>query len=692
VVPEAVEPLAAVEVFAQAESASLEKTVTEEPISQTESVVGDSPQPVNVPQEESVPTTPSAPLSIETQPIELKPQASEKLVPESDSVTVDPPETAQVLSSNEKVFSELELIDSEPPALAESSDVVSEVEMVLEPQSLLAELEASSDPELVPEPQESDPAETPTPVETVPEIQSVTKETIVPVDTDNPVDPIVSVEVLTHTKHVPVLPPVEVEETESVAQEEPSAEDNSNAVILEHKTVDMDCTTHAETLTSEEPKSIPTNEFQPEGIQRNASIDSACSALGKATHKYLRRQPNILDTTPSDGDSPKRPEPVNLLGTICKFYIKDKRLLATIERRRHRSLIMHKYLSSFDSMDDSIEEVPNDTQSNLFEEMNEVSLASSTDLQPPTGRAETPTSEVDPIRFVDECFAFDTDKTETDMIDEISLNTDKSQCLLSSRNMVESNVNDLESEIESVNETSLDTDASHCFVSTESKHKSHEFESETDMTDDDCLDIDASECSNISEDKHEDHLNHLEDVVTVGDNIALRLDMASQTSCDMSEELDVESDSIVAFSLSEITYNFINEILFSDQLSSESIKSDESEPSTACETFNADGDSEQEFVSERVLVLDDQRSLNTNTSSNNNLHNHMHLPLTQTNHPTSGSRRTNGKLTNGSLRWSGSYTTELPNSGSMAVQHDDVADDDVVLLRRFVPGNTRLWP
>nr|XP_016940599.1 serine-rich adhesin for platelets isoform X9 [Drosophila suzukii] len=124
-----------------------------------------------------------------------------------------------------------------------------------------------------------------------------------------------------------------------------------------------------------------------------------------------------------------------------------------------------------------------------------------------------------------------------------------------------------------------------------------------------------------------------------------------------------------------------------DQLSSESIKSDESEPSTACETFNADGDSEQEFVSERVLVLDDQRSLNTNTSSNNNLHNHMHLPLTQTNHPTSGSRRTNGKLTNGSLRWSGSYSTELPNSGSMAVQHDDVADDDVVLLRRFVPGS-----
>ncbi|XP_017078012.1 uncharacterized protein LOC108112564 isoform X10 [Drosophila eugracilis] len=124
-----------------------------------------------------------------------------------------------------------------------------------------------------------------------------------------------------------------------------------------------------------------------------------------------------------------------------------------------------------------------------------------------------------------------------------------------------------------------------------------------------------------------------------------------------------------------------------DQLSSESIKSDESEPSTACETFNGDGDSEQEFVSERALVLDNQRSLNTNTNSNNNLHAQLHLPLTQTNNPATGSRRTNGKLTNGSLRWSGSYSTELPNGGSIAAQQDDVADDDVVLLRRFVPGS-----
>ncbi|XP_070851089.1 titin homolog isoform X3 [Drosophila suzukii] len=274
VVPEAVEPLAAVEVIAQAVSASLEKTVSEEPISQTESIFVDSPQPLNVgPQEDSVPTSPSVPTSFETKPNDLEPQASAKLVPEADSVTVDPSETAQVLSLNGIIISESQLIDSEHP-----------VEM----ESLLAEPPAS-------EPLESEPAAPPTPVEIVPEIESITKDTIVPVETDTPVDSIVSVEVLTDTKHVPVLPPVELEESESVAQEEPSAEENSNAVILEPQTVDMDCTTEVETLTSEEPKSISTNDIQSEGIQRNASIDSACSALGSIAEREVKKWYNAVE-------------------------------------------------------------------------------------------------------------------------------------------------------------------------------------------------------------------------------------------------------------------------------------------------------------------------------------------------------------------------------------------------------------
>ncbi|KPU76503.1 uncharacterized protein Dana_GF13187, isoform B [Drosophila ananassae] len=128
-----------------------------------------------------------------------------------------------------------------------------------------------------------------------------------------------------------------------------------------------------------------------------------------------------------------------------------------------------------------------------------------------------------------------------------------------------------------------------------------------------------------------------------------------------------------------------------DQLSTESNHSDESEPSTACETFNGEADSEQDFVSERVLVLDEHRSPSTNTNSNRTSHANLHLTLTKTNTSHSASRRTNGKLTNGSLRWSSKSVndigSELTNGGPKVAQPDDVADDDVVLLRRFVPGS-----
>ncbi|XP_015040268.2 uncharacterized protein M7BP isoform X21 [Drosophila pseudoobscura] len=148
-----------------------------------------------------------------------------------------------------------------------------------------------------------------------------------------------------------------------------------------------------------------------------------------------------------------------------------------------------------------------------------------------------------------------------------------------------------------------------------------------------------------------------------------------------------------------------------DQLSSESNHSDESAPSTSCETFNGDGDSEQEFVSQRVIVLDERTartpSTNTytpsNTSSNTNSNSNTHPTYTETttNHTNPG-RRTNGKLTNGSLRWSnkagagsgvgagagaGACAMALPNGGHLVAQQSDVDDDDVVLLRRFVPGS-----
>ncbi|KRG04499.1 uncharacterized protein Dmoj_GI26496, partial [Drosophila mojavensis] len=90
------------------------------------------------------------------------------------------------------------------------------------------------------------------------------------------------------------------------------------------------------------------------------------------SEKHLQRQPKIrAETTPSDEDSTASPvRPVNLFGTICKIYIKDKRLLATIERRRQRALIMHKYLSSFDSFDEPPDDIEYEAHASLFDELN----------------------------------------------------------------------------------------------------------------------------------------------------------------------------------------------------------------------------------------------------------------------------------------------------------------------------------
>ncbi|XP_039227177.1 uncharacterized protein LOC6528453 isoform X13 [Drosophila yakuba] len=657
-----------------AESVILEPVLCEESISVTEYISVDSGN--FVPQLDSVPLSAPAALTIPTEPKDLEPRACEELIPESVSCTDDLPDPAQGLLQEAPV--DMETPSGIPIVADEYHEFEpSPVEIVL--QHADANTIAPVEPNTKPETEGASPMG----AISTPNLQVVAS---VPLDSV-PAAPVMPVEFVYNKEHLKEetkderATPVSlghVEQKQSNANgEPPHDEDNlkrDDGILNDEE--EPIITTAISNLSSDVQLACIDQELQEialdpatEGIHRNTSLDSTNGdgfALGKATHKYLRRQTNILNTPPSDADSPKRSKPVNLFGTICKFYIKDKRLQATIERRRQRSLVMHKYLSSFDSLDDSIDEVPYDSpHSSLLEELNENSLHSSPDIQPPTGRAATPVSEVDPIRFVDNCFAFETEKTETSMVDDLSVDTD----ILSFNSKMKCN-----------NVDSIDTLRSPCIVSTKNRDRALDFQSKTDTAHAACSDIGAS-------DRLEDHLRHLEGDATVRRNVILRLDMASQTSCDMVDEQEVEANSTIAFSLSEITYNFINEILFSDQLSSESIESDESEPSTACETFNADGDSEQEFVSQRLLVLDDQRSPNTNTSSNNNVHTHLLLPLTQTNNPTSRSRRTNGKLTNGSLRWSGSYPNELSNGGSTGAQPDDVADDDVVLLRRFVPGS-----
>ncbi|KAH8314467.1 hypothetical protein KR059_009176 [Drosophila kikkawai] len=738
-----VEPAAPVEILPESQSTVMESAATEGSISQAAVDAVDS-----VPTVEEIPETqtvePAAPLEIAS---DVEPAAPVEILPESQSTVMEPAATEGGISQSEleavDSVSSVELIsETQTVEPAAPLEVLPDVELIAAPetticQNVLAVVDPVSPVEVISETQSVDPSailtvssevDPPAPVDIILESQSTDVE---PAATEKAISEakliaVASVELASETQSVDIFTavlPEKLRQTEVVTREPPTSKEilpKTESVDLEPSEpgeVDKEAqlgnvvpeaqsivarledvlpvksaseeAPHtiqeliSETLSLQEeesvaektdpegqtiavlsklsPSEVPTNDQQiintgdqlsekcitepakpvvDPDFERNSSIDSLksdCSALGKTSQKCLRRQPNIPDTTPSDGNSPVKSESLNLLGTICKFYIKDKRLLATIERRRRRSLIMHKYLSSFDSIEDSIDD---ETHPSIFEELNEDSLASYSELQPPAERAATPIFDTDPL---------DTFETETDLIDKVRAGPEEPQCFFISENNPESH---------SIHQPHIDKNELHHFISTDDKLESH-----------------SKHLENVSKSKYS--------AATV------RLDMASQTSCDMSYEHDVGTESLIVFSLSDITYNFINEILFSDQLSTESHYSDDSEPSTACETFNGDGDSEQEFVSQTVLVLDEHRSQNTNTNSNSTLHSNLHRPLTLTNNPPSGSRRTNGKLTNGSLKWSGSYTTDLSHGGPPAAPQDGVAaeEDDVVLLRRFVPGS-----
>lgn len=329
---------------------------------------------------------------------------------------------------------------------------------------------------------------------------------------------------------------------------------------------------HSEALEIEESEIEAETRVEIDLLQMTTDcIKSDISALGKTSQKCLRRQPNILDTTPSDEHASARP--VNLLGTICKFYIKDKRLLATIERRRQRSLIMHKYLSSFDSFDE--------TSLSLFDELNTY------------------------------------------------------------------------------------------------QH----------------LSLDYSSDYNVAGEGVDTHLNGFEtDIISAKEEVVEDVELvinysntASQTSVDLADDND--DDFFIVGSFTEIGYNFINHILFSDQLSSNSNDSNESAPSTSHETFNGDADSVNDYDSYRTGILDEAVSSSTLTTTLTN-------NLTRNSINNNKTNTTQRILTNGSLRWSNKSAIALIDGQQNGVDIQDDYDvnnneDDVVLLRRFAPGNTQ---
>ncbi|KAH8316212.1 hypothetical protein KR067_002207 [Drosophila pandora] len=610
------------------------------------------PAPVEAPVDNPVPEIAAVEAAAPAEPIPAPVEAPVgNPVPESNAVeTAAPAETipAPVEAPVDNPVPEIAAVEAAAPAEPIPAPVEAPVD---NPVPEITEEEAVVPAEPIPTPVEA-PVDNPVPESAAVETAASAKTAPAPVEAPvyTPVPEIAAQESAAPAETIPTpaeapvdSPASEIfsavgtsEAAETISS--PAVESSLDNLIVEPGTVDS-----AALKSSADVHNILQTELldPTQGSGATESTKSDASTIGKASQKCLRRQPNITDTIPSEGNLSLKSDPVNLLGTICKFYIKDKRLLATIERRRRRALIMHKYLSSFDSMDDSIEDVGSDSHPSLFQELNEDGSEPQVVMIPPNGRVETPPPEVD----IEDAVA--TSKTEC--VEE----SDQPECLI---------------EIP----------------------KFYNFE--TVKTETHFVDEVSTEVTSLMG-QQESPVKNLDDRVPVSDSLAtiLRWDRASQTSCDMADELDRDTESFIAVSLGEITYNFINDILFSDQLSTESNHSDESEPSTACETFNGEADSEQDFVSERVLVLDEHRSPSTNTNSNRTSHANLHLTLTKTNTSHSASRCTNGKLTNGSLRWSSKSVndigSELTNGGPKVAQPDDVADDDVVLLRRFVPGS-----
>ncbi|KAH8372622.1 hypothetical protein KR009_001280 [Drosophila setifemur] len=723
---EVLEPPAPVEIVSEPESVAVEPLTPVEVVTAPDIVALELEVPVDVVAEsESTALEPTAPVKIVPESVAVEPAEPEEVVPDPELVIAKTPAPIEVITDPESITVEPE---SNAVELTEPVDDLPEpesigLEVVAEPESIAAEPAAA---EISPEP-ESVQVESAPIVDVVPKTEIVVMEVPAPVNAVPHTDPVGEpefeiVELVGEpdvTPQTPVFDPesavlpladsdaepnlagleppassVIIRATESEGAEPESAivriDQGSDVIQLTDSAVEASVCTPVEIgpdsppetlklLSTNDPSSFSIDTDVPEksaiesdisilqstakSIQENTSLESAkidCNALGKASQKCLRRQPNIPDTTPSDKDSPLRSNPVNLLGTICKFYIKDKRLLATIERRRRRSLIMHKYLSSFDSMDDSLDE--NIFDPSLVEELQEDSLAPPAEMIPPIGRAKTPPSEDNPIDFIEDILALGSVRSES--------------------------TEQLHSPLRRTETIILDGHPNR-FVEDRFALQTTTTE---DFKDNASIGIDTFQYIAITENSPESHIDLDFDNSVPEDNRLVTIqksDSASQTSSEGPDEDDVEAESFIVVSLSEITYNFINEILFSDQLSLESNHSDESEPSTACETFNEDADSDQEVVSERVLVLDEHLTQNTNSNSNRTSHANLHLTLTKTNTPNSGSRRTNGKLTNGSLRWSNkqSSVVEVANGGPASAQQDDVADDDVVLLRRFVPGS-----
>uniref|UniRef100_A0A1B0AKD5 Uncharacterized protein n=1 Tax=Glossina palpalis gambiensis TaxID=67801 RepID=A0A1B0AKD5_9MUSC len=100
----------------------------------------------------------------------------------------------------------------------------------------------------------------------------------------------------------------------------------------------------------------PTNKLiELENAKTGRTVEEGISVKNLGNHlvlKKLRRQACVSsDTAPSledESQESKKSPTTNALGSICQQYIQDKRLLAALETRRRQTLLMHRFLSSFE--------------------------------------------------------------------------------------------------------------------------------------------------------------------------------------------------------------------------------------------------------------------------------------------------------------------------------------------------------
>uniref|UniRef100_A0A1A9WMU7 Uncharacterized protein n=1 Tax=Glossina brevipalpis TaxID=37001 RepID=A0A1A9WMU7_9MUSC len=134
---------------------------------------------------------------------------------------------------------------------------------------------------------------------------------------------------------------------------ETQEESSSGMVINEIASTRQDNETVEATSTKVLSTSLKkTIEWESAKTMQTVEVINAKNLGNHLVLRKLCRQACVSsDTAPSledDSQETKKSPTTNALGNICQQYIQDKRLLAALETRRRQTLLMHRFLSTFE--------------------------------------------------------------------------------------------------------------------------------------------------------------------------------------------------------------------------------------------------------------------------------------------------------------------------------------------------------